>query len=173
MVRILISACLAGEPTRFDGTAVPCAAPEIARWQGEGRLLPVCPEVAGGCPVPRPPAEIEPGGTAEAVLAGRARIRDRSDADVTHPFIRGAEAALEAAREAGAGLAILKDRSPSCGSSAVHDGTFSGRTIGGRGLTAALLERHGIRVFSESQIAVAAAHLADLEARRPLAPSAR
>lgn len=173
MVRILISACLVGEPTRFDGTAAPCAAPEIARWQDEGRLLPVCPEVAGGCSVPRPPAEIQPGGTAEAVLAGRARIRDRSGADVTRPFIRGAEAALEAARAAGARLAILKDRSPSCGSSAVHDGTFTGRTVAGRGLAAGLLERHGIRVFSEGQIAAAAAHLADLEARRPSATPAR
>jgi uncharacterized protein YbbK (DUF523 family) len=168
MIRILISACLVGEPTRFDGTAVPCETAEIARWRAEGRLLPVCPEVAGGCPAPRPPAEIEPAGTAEAVLAGRARVRDASGADVSEAFMRGAEATLETARRAGARLAVLKDRSPSCGSTVVHDGTFSGRTIAGRGLTAELLERHGIRVFSEAQTEAAAAYLALLEAEPPI-----
>jgi uncharacterized protein YbbK (DUF523 family) len=167
MIRILISACLVGEPTRFDGTAVPCETAEIARWRARGRLLPVCPEVAGGCPVPRPPAEIEPGGTAEAVLAGQACVRDGSGADVSQAFIRGAEATLEAARRAGARIAVLKDRSPSCGSTVVHDGTFSGRTIAGRGLAVELLERHGIRAFSENQTEEAATYLALLEAEPP------
>jgi uncharacterized protein YbbK (DUF523 family) len=167
VIKILISACLVGEPTRFDGTAVPCEAPEIAQWQQEGRLLPVCPEVAGGCPVPRPPAEIEPDGTAETVLAGCARVRDTSGADVSEAFMRGAEATLETARRAGARLAVLKDRSPSCGSRVIHDGTFSGRTIAGRGLAAELLTRHGIRAFSEGQMEEAAAYLALLEAESP------
>jgi uncharacterized protein YbbK (DUF523 family) len=172
MIKVLVSSCLVGETVRYDGTAVWCEAQHLAAWQTEARLVRACPEVEAGCPVPRLPAEIEPGATGVEVLAGRARIRDRSGADVTRAFARGARLALERAREAGVRIAILKDRSPSCGSTCIHDGTFCGRIKPGRGVTAALLEQHGIRVFSENQIADAAACLRALESDAAVAPEA-
>jgi uncharacterized protein YbbK (DUF523 family) len=85
--------------------------------------------------------------------------------DVTEAFEAGAQLALEVARANAAPLAILKEGSPSCGSHRINDGTFSGRKIEGRGVTAALLERHGIRVFSEEEVVAAAEYLRVLEGR--------
>jgi uncharacterized protein YbbK (DUF523 family) len=167
MPAILVSACLVGEPTRHDGAAAVCEAPQLARWRAEGRLVPCCPEVEAGCQIPRPPAEIEPGAGGVEVLEGRARIRDRRGTDVTSSYTRGAELALLRARAAGARLAILKDRSPSCGVTCIHDGTFGGRITAGRGVAAVRLERHGIRVFSEGQLEAAEAYLRTLEADAP------
>jgi uncharacterized protein YbbK (DUF523 family) len=135
----------------------------LERWAAEGRLVPFCPEVAGGLPVPRPAAEIV-AGDGRAVLAARAAVRDRSGGDLTSVFVQGARAALEAARAAGARLAVLKDGSPSCGTAAIHDGTFSGRRREGPGVTAALLEENGLRVFSERELDEAEACLRALEA---------
>jgi MOSC domain-containing protein YiiM len=87
-------------------------------------------------------------------------------ADVSEAFLRGAHAALERAIADGARLAILKEGSPSCGSGAIRDGSFTGARVPGRGVSAALLERHGIRAFSEAQLAAAAAHLASLATGR-------
>ena len=154
MIRILVSACLVGEAVRYDGGTVLCGSPWIERWSSEGRLVPFCPEVAGGLPVPRAPAEIAGG-----------RVVTRDGRDVTAVFLVGARRALVAARSAGARIAILKDRSPSCGSALVHDGTFSGALRSGEGITAALLRRNGIEVFGEHQLERAAAHLSALEKR--------
>jgi uncharacterized protein YbbK (DUF523 family) len=160
--RILVSACLLGRPVRFDARGRRCADPVFERWRAQGRLVPFCPEVGGGLPVPRPAAEIS-GGSGGDVLDGRARVVTREGADVTAYFLDGARLALEQARSYGVRLAILKEGSPSCGSGRIHDGTFGGRTVAGEGVTAALLERHGIAVFAEDSLDAAAARLAELE----------
>lgn len=159
--RILISACLLGERVRYDGGSAEAASERLDRWRIEGRLVPFCPEVAGGLPVPRPPAEIV-GGDGLAVLRSEARVEVESGRDVTEPFLEGAREALREARARGVRLAILKDGSPSCGSGYVYDGSFSGASRAGRGVTTALLEENGIRVFDEKQIEHAAAYLSSL-----------
>ena len=88
MHRVLISSCLLGNPVRYDGRGVPHGDAILARWREEGRVVAVCPEVAGGMPIPRPPAEIDPGENAASVLAGRARVVAVTGDDVTAPFVR-------------------------------------------------------------------------------------
>ena len=165
-VRILISSCLLGERVRYDGGAAAVASGVLDRWRREGRLVPFCPEVAAGLAVPRPPVEIEGGRGGAMVLDGAARVADAAGREATADFVHGARQALRAARDAGVELAILKDGSPSCGSSYIYDGSFSGSRLPGRGVTAELLERHGVRVFSEAEIAEAADYLSTLSERR-------
>ncbi len=159
--KILVSACLLGEKVRYDGSDC-CQHGLIEQWQREGRVVPLCPEMAGGLPAPRPPAEIE-GGNAEAVLQGRRNIRRKDGVDVTDAFLQGAEKALAECWKYRIKIAVLKEGSPSCGTSRVHDGAFSGRKLTGQGLTTRLLARHGISVFSEKQMDEAARRLAELE----------
>jgi uncharacterized protein YbbK (DUF523 family) len=149
--RVLISACLLGRPVRHDGGSKRRDDEVLLRWQAEGRLVPCCPEVAGGLTVPRPPAEIAAAGT----------VHTRDGTDVTAAFVRGAEAALATARRHDVRVAVLKDGSPSCGSTRVYDGTFTGRSVPGSGVTTQFLERHGVRVFAED--ALADAYLQSLE----------
>ncbi|MBB5135066.1 uncharacterized protein YbbK (DUF523 family) [Thermocatellispora tengchongensis] len=163
MERILVSACLLGREVRYDGGSKRSDDALLAAWRAEGRLVPFCPEVEGGLPVPRPPAEIEGGAGGEAVLSGAARVLTPAGDDVTGAFLAGARAALAAARSFSVRIAVLKEGSPSCGALAVYDGSFSGRKTPGSGVTTALLERDGIRVFGEDRIAEAARHLAELE----------
>jgi uncharacterized protein YbbK (DUF523 family) len=151
MIRVLVSACLLGEKVRYNGAAATVADATLARWLDEGRVVPFCPEVAGGLGVPRPAAEIG-GSNGEAVLDGSARVTTRDGTDVTSAYLRGAHLALDLARLHGVRLAVLKEGSPSCGSAWTYDGTFAGRRRDGRGVTAALLERHGVRVFSEHNL---------------------
>lgn len=157
-----MSACLLGRPVRYDGAAKNVDDELVGRWRAEGRVIPFCPEVSGGLPVPRPPAEIV-GGDGEAVLDGTARVLTGAGADVTAAFVQGARLALDAARRGGARVAILKEGSPSCGSLRIYDGRFSGTSIPGHGVTTALLERSGVRVFDEDQIDAAATYLRTLE----------
>lgn len=146
---VLISACLAGVPCTHAAEA------KTRAWALElvasGRAVTVCPEVAGGLPIPRPEAEIH-GGSAEDVLDGRAMVEDVNGSDVTANYRRGAEAAVAAARRSGATLAVLKARSPSCGCGAIYDGTFSGELVDGDGVTAAALKRAGIEVASDEDV---------------------
>jgi uncharacterized protein YbbK (DUF523 family) len=162
MNKILVSACLLGQRVRYDGRDAAIIDATFRRWQDEQRLVAFCPEMAGGLPSPRPPAEIE-GGDAEAVLFGRGLIRTGDGVDVTDAFMAGAERALAETRRHGIRVAILKEGSPSCGVARVNDGAFTGRKVDGQGLTARLLARHGVRVFSEAEIAAAAAYLVVLE----------
>ena len=160
MTRLLVSACLLGRPVRYDGSDNATGDDRLSRWNEQGRLVPFCPEVAGGLSTPRPPAEIIDGRGAD-VLDGRARLETDAGEDVTDAFLAGAEGALQRALEAGVSAAILKEGSPSCGSGYIYDGTFSGARIeGARGVTAALLERHGIPVFAEDQLEAVARWLA-------------
>lgn len=165
MIRVLISSCLLGEAVRYDGGHLRYEDPILETWRREGRLVPFCPEVEGGLPVPRPPCEIV-GGDATEVLSGRAIVHDISGRDLTGCFLAGAEGALERARRSNARLAILAEGSPSCGSSWIYDGTFSGTRRKGRGVTSTLLAASGIRVFSQHQIEAAAEYLNSVERDR-------
>jgi uncharacterized protein YbbK (DUF523 family) len=144
---IVISACLAGLATTYDGRDN--YREGIARLLREGKAVLVCPEQLGGLPTPRPPAEIV-GGNGADVLDGKAMVLTRDGVDVTAEFVRGAEQTLKTAQAAGAAFAILKESSPSCGSTMMYDGSFSKRKQPGFGVTAALLRRHGVEVYSEN-----------------------
>ncbi|MFM0735149.1 DUF523 domain-containing protein [Paraburkholderia sediminicola] len=153
MLKILVSACLVGHPVRYNGKAKPTHDAWLARWRDEGRLVTVCPEVAAGFPTPRPPAEIQLCRSGADVLASNATIDDNTGADVTALFIAGAHYALSRAKAENCRYALLADGSPSCGSTFIYDGAFNGQTHPATGVTVALLQQHGIRVFAESQIA--------------------
>lgn len=158
MDKILISRCLLGEPVRYDGVAKLVEHPLLQQWQQQGRLVPICPEMAGGLGCPRPAAEIR-GGQGLAVLDGRTAVMTRSGRDVSAAFVCGAEAALQLCKEQQIRFALLKSRSPSCGSQQTYDGSFDGSLVAGAGVTAALLSRQGIRCYDESQLELLAAQL--------------
>lgn len=142
---VLVSACLAGIPCRYDGAARPD--PQVVAAVEAGLAVPVCAEVLGGLPTPRPPAEIV-GGDGYDVLAGRARVLTEAGHDVTRAFVAGASAVVEQAREHRVERAVLKAKSPSCGAGQVYDGTFNGTLTGGDGVLAAALRRAGVEVES-------------------------
>ncbi|GBR02690.1 DUF523 domain-containing protein [Acetobacter oeni] len=152
MRKILVSACLSGQPVRYNGTAKSVRHPALDRWRAEGRLVFVCPELSAGFSVPRSPAEIAGGCSGEAVLDGAACIVTDGGEDVTDLFIAGARKALALALDCNCAFAILTDGSPSCGSSYIYDGSFSGRVHPGAGVTTALLRRNGIEVFHHTAI---------------------
>lgn len=160
---VLVSACLLGQAVRYDGNARSCGDEILQRWLREGRVLPVCPEVAGGMPVPRLPAEIERGAGGADVLAGTARVLDLRRRDVTEAFLDGAMLTVESALARQVKVAVLKESSPSCGTDFIYDGSFSGRKVMKPGVTAALLQQAGVQVFSERQLAKADAALRFLE----------
>jgi uncharacterized protein YbbK (DUF523 family) len=146
----LVSACLLGMPSAYDGQGR--LVTELLALAARGHVVPVCPEMAGGLPTPRPAAEIV-GGSGEDVLEGRARVVTIEGQDVTDAYVQGAEVTLAAARRCGARLAVLKAHSPSCGSSQICDGSHAGRLVPGQGVTTALLRRAGLQVVSEENFA--------------------
>ena len=139
-MKFLVSACLLGEPCRYDGKSKPCEA--VIRLQERHELIPVCPEVMGGLPTPRIPSECQSDG----------RVVNRDGEDVTSAYRRGAEAVLELARKSGCDAVILKERSPACGKGLIYDGSFSKALIPGNGVCAALLLEHGFSVMGESEL---------------------
>jgi len=139
---IIVSKCFTGECCRYDGRSKPV--PEIAALVERGEAIPVCPEQLGGLPTPRVPSELESSG--ELVLDGQARAVTADGRDVTKEYVRGAYAALSIAQMHGVSRAILKAKSPSCGSGLIYDGSFSGKLACGDGVTAALFKRNGIAV---------------------------
>lgn len=138
-MNILISACLLGVTCRYDAKSVEHK--ELRELMNQHNLIPVCPEQLGGLATPRDPAE---------------RINDRimtcNKTDVTRQYTQGANEALRLAKLYGCTLAILKERSPSCGHGMIYDGTFSGTLTNGDGKTAQLLIENGITVIGESEI---------------------
>lgn len=153
-MRIAVSACLLGEVCRYDGRSKPCARVQELAADGH-ELVPVCPEVAGGLPTPRTPCEIVRAPSMKGKKAHTANERswtilDASGADRTAAYARGAQAELARAKEAGCELAILKAKSPSCGSGEVYDGTFSGTLVPGWGIAAAAFRDAGITVIDET-----------------------
>jgi uncharacterized protein YbbK (DUF523 family) len=159
--RILVSACLLGRPVRYNGSAKTLIHPALEVWRAEGRLVSLCPEIAGGFATPRPPAEIEDAQLGQDVLSGRARD-EATGADVTALYLAGAQAALALARHSACAFALLVDGSPSCGSSFIYDGRFASRRHAGAGVTTALLRDNGIEVFAESEIDALQARLTRL-----------
>lgn len=161
MHKVLVSRCLLGQHVRYDGGAHgPFGL--LQRWQQEGRVVPLCPEVAGGLPTPRAPAEIVAGQGGQ-VLDGHLPVLTVEGEDVTAAFIDGAQQALALVAQHGIRMALLKARSPSCGNREAYDGSFSGTQVAGEGVTAAALRRAGVRVFSEEELVAAQAFLAVLD----------
>ena len=139
MEKLLISACLLGGNCRYDGGNNALSEEVIAALRARWELLPVCPERDGGMSTPRIPSERR----GESVV-------NRAGEDVTAFFIRGAEIALRTARDAGCRYALLKERSPSCGSGLIYDGSFTGTLVPGDGLAAEALRAVGIAVYGEN-----------------------
>lgn len=161
MNKVLVSACLLGSPVRYDGRDLQSTDAILSQWLREDRVVSFCPEVAGGLPTPRPPAEIV-GGDGRNLLQEQARVLDCNGRDVSAFFLNGARQALVLCQSYRIRVAVLTERSPSCGSSQIYDGSFSGHKIPGQGVTTALLEQHGIRVFNQHQLAQAAEYLSRL-----------
>ena len=137
-MKILVSACLLGVRCRYDGKSKPH--PAVERLMEQHTLIPVCGEIFGGLPTPRVSAERQ-----------GARVVTADGRDVTAAYRRGAEEVLRLAERYGCTAAILKERSPSCGSGRIYDGTFTGTLTDGWGVTADLLRDHGICVIGESE----------------------
>lgn len=145
MQKILISGCFLGQKVRYDGGHNDLTHHLIRQWSADGRLISICPEVVAGLPIPRPPAEIQQ-------RNGERIITTILGDDVTDAFQRGAKQALVLCQRHNISYALLKESSPSCGSSTIYDGHFSNKKITGEGATTALLREYGIQVFSEKNI---------------------
>ncbi len=146
---ILVSSCLAGLEVRYNGTH--CLQQGIHRLIEDKKAVTVCPELLGGLSIPREPAEII-GGDGDDVLNGRARVVVKSGDDVTKQYVEGAYKTLKKAQEIGAKVVVLKENSPSCGSSMIYNGEFIGKKVQGNGVTSSLLKRNGITVISEDNL---------------------
>lgn len=133
---ILMSACLAGIPCRYDGKAK--TVPELEKLYHENQAVPVCPEVLGGLNVPRKPAEIRNG-----------RVYTENGTDVSKAYEKGSRKALEICKENHCVCAILKEKSPACGVHQIYDGSFTDNTVEGHGILTSLLEKNGISCFDE------------------------
>lgn len=135
----LCSACLLGIKCRYNGKSA-LNRKVVALLKAEV-LIPICPEQMGGLPTPREPAEI----------MGK-RVITRSGKDVTENFLRGAQQVLKLAKLLGVKEAVLKQGSPSCGCGRIYNGTFSGKTVKGDGVTTALLKKNRIKVVTEEDL---------------------
>lgn len=142
----LVSACLAGLNTRYDGTS--CCNKHFQRLVAQGKALPVCPEQLGGLPTPREPIEFV-GGDGEGLLKGTTKAIGKSGKDYTDNLLKGANEVLKLTAMLKTKEAFLKNGSPSCGCSYIKVGN---KRIRGKGVTAAALLKAGIRVRSESQV---------------------
>ena len=136
---------------RYDGKQKMLDHDLVRRWEAQGQLLSFCPEVAGGLKIPRPPAQIVKGDGRD-VLENRARVQTSTGEDVTQAFVTGALSTLDLTRKHDIKIAILKAKSPSCGSDCIYDGTFENRLVPGMGVTTAVLRKNGVCVFSELEI---------------------
>jgi uncharacterized protein YbbK (DUF523 family) len=135
---IIVSACLAGINCRWDGKSSPNQkAIELVKNR---EAIPICPEQLGGLPTPRTPAEKK--GDMVFTKDGR---------DVTFEFKKGAEEALTIAQLANCKKAILKSKSPMCGSGKIYDGSFSGKLTVSDGIFAGLLKKNGIKILTEEE----------------------
>ncbi len=137
--KLLISACLVGENCKYNGGNN--LLQQIKALKEKYELIPVCPEQLGGLSTPREPSEISKG-----------RVMNKANEDVTDAFQKGANKTLEIAKGNNCFACLLKERSPSCGVNEIYDGSFSGKVISGSGITALLLSKRGLSVFSEEEI---------------------
>ncbi len=148
---LLVSACLLGQPVRYDGHGKAIPSPLLFELARRYQLFSICPECLGGLPTPRPAAEIS-GGDGGDVLDGHARVITQTGQDVSRAFSDGARQALDSAIRHGCRQALLKANSPSCGNRQIHSGHFDQQLQPGSGVTAALLQGHGISVFNENEM---------------------
>ena len=139
MEKILISACLVGDKTRYDGKS--SYHPLVKQLLEKYELVPFCSEVEGGLSIPRKPSEIV-----------KDKVINKDGKDVTRNYVSGAQKALNICKYLDIKIAILKDGSPACGVHEIHDGNFKGKKIKGMGITASLLSKNGIKVISEDEI---------------------
>ncbi len=144
MLNLAVSSCLLGFKVRYDSKIKKCDDPLFDKISKNFNIFPICPEVDGGLPTPRPPSEI--------VSRDPLKIVNKIGEDVTSYFINGAKIALDICIENNIKVAILKSKSPSCSNNFVYDGTFSANLVEGKGVTVELLERHGIKVFNETEL---------------------
>jgi uncharacterized protein YbbK (DUF523 family) len=163
MEKILVSACLVGAKVRYDGADNWCDNMVFSKWLAEGRIVMVCPEVVSGCLIPRPPVEIVGTGGGAGVLKGTSRVLTKDDVDISDMFISGARITLELVLQENIRIAILKSKSPSCGSTKIYDGSFSNTIVDGDGVTVSLLRQEGIEVYSEEEISMVDERLKTLE----------
>lgn len=138
-MKIAVSACLLGENCKYN--AGNNKNEDVLALGDRYKLIPICPECFAGLPIPRVPSEIKDG-----------KVYSKDGVDLSKEFADGAEKALYVAEENACQIAILKERSPSCGFGTIYDGTFSGALTNGNGITAQLFYEHGIRIFGESQV---------------------
>ncbi len=148
--KILVSACFLGAKVRYNAELKTLQHSLLTLWQAQGRVITICPEVAGGLTTPRKPAERQ-------LTTGI--IVNSVGEDVSDAFQLGADLALMLCQKHTIRFALLKESSPSCGSSMIYDGNFSNHKIEGQGLTTQLLRKHGIEVFSELTITELGARL--------------
>ena len=141
-MKVMVSACLLGENCKYNGGNN--LNPDLLRLLSGHTVIPVCPEVLGGLPVPRIPAEIVNGA-----------VVNREGISVDDAFRRGAEKALELAAAERPDLVILQSRSPSCGTRQVYDGTFSGTLARGKGVFAEMVADAGFRVMDAEEVLAA------------------
>lgn len=137
-MNILVSACLLGVPCKYSGQDNGCAALAEALRDGGHTAIPVCPEVYGGLPTPRPPAERRGD-----------RVVTETGQDVTAQYRKGAGIALQLAVLTRCEAAVLKKNSPSCGHGTIYDGSFTHTQVPGSGLAGELLAENGIPVYNE------------------------
>lgn len=140
--KILISRCFLGENVRYNSEVKPLNHTLLALWQQQDRFIPICPEVFGGLPVPREPAEQQ----------ANNQVITISGLDVSEQFHLGAKHALTLCQQHSIRFALLKESSPSCGSTLIYDGSFSNKKIAGQGVTCKVLTQAGIKVFSENNV---------------------
>ena len=141
--KILVSRCFLGENVRYNSEVISLNNPLLTLWQQQGRFVAICPEVSGGLSVPREPAEQQ---------SDRHKVITVSGIDVSSQFDFGAKQALTLCRKYEIRFALLKESSPSCGSTFIYDGSFSNKKILGQGVTSQLLRQEGIQVFSENNL---------------------
>ena len=155
MKKMLVSKCLyGGEIVRYDAGDTTEKDPRFLKWKAEGRLVPVCPEVFGGLPTPRPDSQ-----RIDAV-----HVQAQTGQDVTEEYTKGAREALRLAKAEDVAFCIMKQDSPSCGSKYIYDGTFTDTKVPGQGLAVEYLRNAGFKVFAEEDMDEAAEYLASLEA---------
>ncbi len=153
MKKILVSRCLyGGEIVRYDAGDVTERDSRFLKWKDEGRLIPICPEVFGGLPTPRPDSQ----------RIGSFKVMAQTGKDVTKEYTKGAEEALKIAKENNVAFCIMKQDSPSCGSKFIYDGSFTDTKIPGQGLAVEYLRNAGFKVFSEDDLDEAEEYLKSL-----------
>lgn len=140
-IKVLISACLLGDNVKYSGgnNLTPALVDLLKKYNV--KLVKICPETFAGLPIPRVPSEIK-----------GEKVFSKDNRDITDEFLDGAEKTYRVAAKNQVDFAILKERSPSCGSSFIYDGSFSGKVISGQGMTAKKLRKNNIKIFSEEQL---------------------